>query len=192
MRLIQTMTIILVATAVTVVAQAQSAAPRDINDLVGRKMKNVKDDLRNRGYVRIEKTKAGNRNYQQWWNARTSTCGTLQVQNGQIKTIAEAPAFDCNQDDDDWNSSSRGERSSTAFYANGDSSHRSHHHSSQQHYNTNKEEDEFERGYRDALHNHSYGNYNDSDAYRQGYDSGKEQRHHNTSYRQHSGNDNHG
>lgn len=192
MKLIRIMVIVLVAIAVPAVAQAQDPAPRDIEDLVGRQMKNVKDDLRSRGYVRIEKTKAGDRNYQQWWNARTSTCGMLQVQNGRIKTIVRAPAFDCNQDDDDWNSGSRGERSSTAFYANGASSHRSHHHSNQQHYGTHFEEDEFERGYRDALHNHSYSNRNNTSAYSEGFRSGNAQRSHNTSYRQHSGQYNHG
>ena len=192
MRLMQNVTFVLITFAIAVVAQAQSDAPRDIEDLVGRQMKNVKDDLRGRGYVRIEKNKVGNRNYQQWWNSRTSTCGMLQVQNGRIKTIVEAPPFDCNQDDDNWNSNDRGKRSTTAFYANGSSSHRSHHHPNQRHYNNNYDEDEFERGYRDALHNHSYRNRDNSDAYRQGYSSGKEQRAHNTSYRQHSGHDDHG
>jgi hypothetical protein len=184
--------IALVSVAVAAVAQAQNAAPRDIGDLVGRQMKNVKDDLRNRGYVRIDRTKAGNGNYQQWWNSRTSKCGTLHVQNGRVSSIVEAPPFDCNQDDENRNSNDRGKRSSTAFYANGSSSHRSHHHSEQRHYSENYEEDEFERGYRDALHSQSFRNFNDSDAYLAGYRSGKDQRGHNTSYRQHSGSDEYG
>ena len=167
-------------------AVAQSPAPRDIDDLVGRKMKNAKSELRNRGYVRIEKTRAGDRNYQQWWNDRTSTCGMLQVQDGRIRTIVEAPAFDCNQDDDNWNQSSGRNQSSTPFYADGSAAHRSHHHSNGQHSGSRFDEDEFERGHRDALHNHHYDNYNGTDAYNAGFESGADQRHHNTSYRQQS------
>jgi hypothetical protein len=61
--------------------------------------------------------------------------------------------------------------------------HKSHHHDDNKHHNDDYNEAEFERGHRDALYNHSYHNYNDTDAYSDGYESGTRQRHDESSYR---------
>ena len=62
--------------------------------------------------------------------------------------------------------------------------HNSEHHDDETHYDDRHDEEEFERGHRDGLYNHSFNNYNRTDTYIQGYNSGVDQREHDSAYRQ--------
>ena len=54
-------------------------------------------------------------------------------------------------------------------------SHKSHHHKDREH-ESDDHAREFERGYRDGLHNASYHNYNRDDSYARGYEAGVDER----------------
>ena len=174
---------------------ASASVPRDIEDQVGRKARNADPALQRHGYVHIETQKSGNHSsYGQWWNPSRRQCLTVHYEHGRVKHISEAPAFDCNQqshhlahDDDDDTKKVALAIGAAALVGAIAMSHKSHHHDDDKHYDNDSNELEFERGHRDAVHNHSYDNYNDTHAYTDCYNSGVEQRDHDTSYRHHSG-----
>lgn len=171
-----------------------SAAPRDVQDLMGKQAKRADPQLQSRGYVHIQSQKAGSHlTYGMWWSPSKRECLTVKYQHGKITAITESPAMDCNQQKhhtshDDDNAATAAAVVGIAALAGAIAmSHKSHHHDDDTHNNDDSYEVDFERGHRDGLHSRTYDNHNRTDAYRDGYQSGVEQRDHDTSYREHSG-----
>jgi hypothetical protein len=165
--------------------------PSDVRDLVGEKAKNADPRLQQRGYVHIDSTRTGSNNsYGMWWKPSSSTCINVGYEHGRVEGIRIAPAIDCNQHDY-FSSGGDDSGSNAAAIAIGAAaligvlamSHNSEHHDDQTHYGDRHNEEEFERGHRDGLYNHSFNNYNGTDAYVKGYNSGAAQREHASAYR---------
>ncbi len=185
--------------AAVVVASVSMAAgastPGDVRDLVGARASSGESALQARGYVHIDTKKYGDRAYGQWWNPSRKECLSVATVNGRYDSITSAPSIDCNQHGNDHHKDDDGNDAAAAALAVGAvaligavaASHKSHHHNDNRHSNDSYKEREFERGHKDGLYNHSYGNYNNSESYSDGYRSGVEQRDHNSSYRHHSG-----
>jgi hypothetical protein len=172
-------------------AGVSADVPGDVRDLVGKKARNADPRLQQRGYVHINSQKTGGHNsYGMWWQPSSRTCLNVGYEHGRVESIRTAPPVDCNQHDY-YSSSGDDDDSSGAALAIGAvallgvlaMSHDSEHHEDQAHYDDRYNEEEFERGHRDGLYNHSFSNYNNTDAYGQGYRSGADQREHNSSYR---------
>ncbi len=179
-------------------ATAVSAStPRDLNDLVGEKASHADPQIQRRGYVHIDTQRGGkNNSWGMWWSPSHRECATVAYEHGRVKAITSSPPADCNQDayhtsysdnDEDNAAGAALAIGAVALIAALSSSHKSHNHDDGQHYSDQDSEQEFERGYRDGLHNHHYDNFNGASSYSDGYNSGVEQRDHNTSYREHSG-----
>lgn len=175
----------------------QAQTPRDVNDLVGVRASGGETQLRDRGYVYIDASRAADRSYTMWWNPQTSTCITVATMDGRYHSIMDSPAADCNQYHvEGHNHTSTGEAVAGAAVAIGAIAligaltHRSHHHEDESHSDDEEYEREYERGHRDGLYHRSYDRHNDTPGYIAGYRSGAEQRDHDTSYRYHSGTNN--
>lgn len=174
--------------------------PSNVSDLVGVRASSGDSALSSRGYVHIETQKHGGGSYSQWWNPSLKSCLSVKTRDGRLQTINSAPASDCNQNphhhkDDDDNSDAAAAAlaiGAVALIGAVAASHKSHHHDDGKHYDDRNQDEEFERGYSDGKHHHTFANYNNSDAYSRGYDAGIQQRNDNTSYRHHSGQHDHG
>ena len=172
-----------------------ASVPGDVEDLVGKRARNADPALQRHGYVHIETQKSGNHtSYGHWWSYSRKQCLEVQYGHGKVRSIRDVSTYDCNQrphhlehEDSDTAKSAAIAVGAAALIGAIAIAHKSNHHDEGNHYDDNNYELEFERGHRDALHNHSYDNYNETRAYTNGYDSGVEQRTHDTSYRQHSG-----
>lgn len=173
---------------------AVSAAPRDVQDLMGKQAKHADPQFQSRGYVHIQSQKGGSHlTYGNWWSPSKRECLTVKYQHGKITAITESPYVDCNQQKH--HASGGDDKAATAAAVIGVAalagaiamSHKSHHHDDGTHNTDDSYEVDFERGHRDGLHSRTYDNYDQTDAYRNGYQSGVEQRDHDTSYREHSG-----
>lgn len=150
---------------------------RDLQDIVGERGSYAEMDLEKRGYVHIKTNKSGYDVYSNWWNQSKKKCVSYHLVDGTVRSVTDAPPFDCN-------------KSSNAGYSHGNSyGHSSYNHSNNSHYDNGDQDMAFERGHNDALHNKSYhniyGDQNLKSAYSNGYNSGVNQRSSNTSY--HSG-----
>jgi len=151
---------------------------RDLQDIVGERGSYAEMDLEKRGYVHIRTTKSGYSVYSNWWSPSKKKCVTYRLADGNVRSVSDAPPFDCN-------------KSSGAGYSHGVSNnHSSQHHSNNSHYSNSVQDMAFERGHNDGLYNKAYHNiFSDQNlktAYSNGYGSGVGQRSSNTSY--HSGN----
>ena len=151
---------------------------RDLQDIVGERGSYAEMDLEKRGYVHIRTTKSGYSVYSNWWSPSKKKCVTYRLADGNVRSVSDAPPFDCN-------------KSSGAGYSHGVSNnHSSQHHSNNSHYSNSDQDMAFERGHNDGLYNKAYHNiFSDQNlktAYSNGYGSGVGQRSSNTSY--HSGN----
>jgi len=169
---------------------ASADTPRDLRDLVGEKAKKADPQLQRRGYIHIESEKTGSHNsYAMWWSPSMSTCVSVDYEHGRVDDIRRYPPMDCNQhgyfsdDDDDDSKAAALAVGAAALIGVLAVSHNSRHHDDDTHYDDQYSEEEFERGYRDGLYNHSYDNFNDTQSYSKGYQSGNRQRDHNSAYR---------
>lgn len=176
-----------------------SAAPRDVQDLMGKKAKHADPQLQSRGYVHIQSQKGGSHlTYGMWWSPSKRECLTVKYQHGKITAITNSPPVDCNQQghhashDDNKAAAAAAVIGVAALAGAIAMSHKSHHHDDDRHNSNDSYEVDFERGHRDGLHSRTYDNHNQTDAYRNGYQSGVDQRDHDTSYREHSGRYDHG
>lgn len=163
-------------------AYGQSRA-QGLQDLIGAKGSSAESELQNRGYVHIKTAKSNYDIYSYWWNYTNKKCVSYHMADGRVLSIVNSMPYDCNK-----SSSNNGNNNGYNSY-----SHQAHHHADNNysHYNDNNQENAYERGFNDGLHNKSYHNiYNDSNqksSYSKGYGSGIGQRNNNTSYHSGSG-----
>jgi hypothetical protein len=118
----------------------------------------------------------GSAKYNYWWNRDRKDCVMVTTRDGRISSITDASAGDCNQ------KSGGNDAATVAAVAGGAAllgallSHKSGHHDDGQHYTDSQKEADYERGYRDGLHNSSYRNNGNNESYSSGYQNGVDQR----------------
>lgn len=121
--------------------------------------------------------------YSYWWSSRNKNCVRVEAYDYQVVNVADVKDRDCGH-------SGGGDAAAALGVVAGAAilgtllSHKSHHHKDNDHANQD-EAREFERGYRDGLHNAPYHNYNRNDSYSRGYEAGVDERRANL--RHHSG-----
>jgi hypothetical protein len=77
---------------------AVSAAPHNVQDLVGMKAKNADPQLQSRGYTRVGSDRSDkNHSWGMWWNPSSRQCLTVAYARGKVENITDSPEFDCNQ-----------------------------------------------------------------------------------------------
>jgi hypothetical protein len=162
--------------ALTPIAAAAKSA-NELRDLVGAKAGNAEGDLESRGWTMITGHKGSNSAYNYWWNRDRKDCVMVTTRDGRYASITDASAGDCNQ-----KSSGGNDAATVAAVAGGAAllaallSHKSGHHDDGQHSNDSQKEADYERGYRDGLHNSAWRNDSRSESYGTGYQAGVDQR----------------
>lgn len=158
-----------------VAAAAKSA--NDLRDLVGARAGSAEGDLESRGWTMITGHSGGNAKYNYWWNRDRKECVSVTTRDGRFSSITDTSAGDCNQKSGGGNDAAK-----VAAAAGGAAlliallSHKSGHHDDGQHYTDSQKEADYERGYRDGLHNSSYRNNGNNESYSSGYQNGVDQR----------------
>jgi hypothetical protein len=158
-----------------IAATAKSAS--NLSDLVGARAGQAEGDLESRGWTLITGHKGGSASYNYWWNRDRKDCVMVTTRDGRYSSITDTSASDCNQ-----KSGGGNDAATVAAVAGGAAllaallSHKSGHHDNGQHYDDSQKEAEYERGYKDGLHNSAYRNNNGNDSYSSGYQNGVDQR----------------
>jgi hypothetical protein len=158
-----------------VAAAAKSAS--SLSDLVGARAGQAEGDLESRGWTLITGHKSNTAVYNYWWNRDRKDCVMVTTRDGRYSSITDTTAGDCNQ-----KSGGSNDAATVAAVAGGAAllaallSHKSGHHDDGQHMTDSQKEAEYERGYRDGLHNSSYRNNTNNDSYSSGYQNGVNQR----------------
>lgn len=168
----------LIAVAATPALATKADQLVDINGAHGR---DAESELQSRGFshVSTHKSDSGFVN-SYWWNEKDDNCVTVEVYDGRVMTINDAPDQDCGHH--------KGSAGAIAGAAVGAAllgallTHKSHHHDDDKHHESAADEAQFDRGYTDGLHNASYHNYDRSDAYSNGYTAGVDEREANLSH----------
>ena len=147
---------------------------RQLTDLNGARASSAESALQSRGFrhVSTHKSTSGYVN-SYWWDESDDDCVTVEVYDGRVMTISDATDQDCGHH--------KGSDAAVAVGAVAGAallgalfSHKSHHREDRDY---DKDQGvEFERGYRDGLHNASYHNYNRDEAYSHGYQQGADER----------------
>jgi hypothetical protein len=160
-----------------VAATAKSAS--NLNDLVGAKAAGAESDMQSRGWVLTDGHKGSNAAYTYWWNSSRKDCVMVTTRDGRYAAISDVTPGDCNQKSGGSNTGAAvGAVAAGALIAAliASSSHKSGNHDDGQHYSDSQKEADYERGYRDGLHNSPYRASGDRDSYSSGYNNGVEQR----------------
>lgn len=155
----------------------------DINGSLGR---DAESTLEARGFTHV----STNKNtmgyvYSYWWDEGDDDCVQVEVYNGRVETISDASDQDCGHH--------KGDAAAAVGVVAGAAilgallSHKSHHHDDGNHHSDQQAEQDYERGYKDGLHNASYHNYDRSDAYSSGYTAGVDERKANLSHHHNRG-----
>ena len=160
-----------------VAAAAKSAS--SLNDLVGAKAAGAESDMESRGWVVTDGHKGNNAAYTYWWNPGRKDCVMVTTRDGRYAAISDVTPGDCNQKSGGSSAGAAvGAVAAGALIAAliASSSHKSGNHDNGQHYSDSQKEADYERGYRDGLHNSPYRASGDRDSYSSGYNNGVEQR----------------
>ena len=174
---------ILVATGIAGPALAQSAS--DLTDINGALGRDAEPALQNRGFAHVS-TNSNSMGYvySYWWNESADNCVQVEVYDGRVETITDASDQDCGHHEGSTAAAVVGVAAGAAILG-ALLSHKSHHHEDDTHHAEAANEQAFERGYTDGLHNASYHNRDRNDAYASGYSAGVDER--NANLRHHSG-----
>lgn len=166
-------------TATPVLASYQETSSRTMRDIIGRDSDDATRMIKDRGYSYVEGTHDQYSNkHTYWWNDRQDNCLHVTSYRGNVVDAADAKDKDCNQGGGGDRAAVVGAIAGVALL--GALLHKKHH-------KKGKEYDEqgtleFERGFRDGLHNAQYHNYSRTEAYTEGYQAGVEQRRVNLSH----------
>lgn len=166
-----------------------------LQDLIGSNGASVEAGMNQRGYTLTHSSDDDPWTYDYWWSGSAKRCVVVMMNNNRAETVTDATPSDCNQRVTSGGSGSNnnaagavvGVAAAAAIIGAIALSHKSHHHDNDRHYDDANQDAEFERGYRDGLHNSSYHNYSNTDQYRKGYERGVDQRGNETSYSSGSG-----
>lgn len=150
-----------------------------LRHLVGQNYGTVYSEMRDRGFVHIEDhTDSYKNTHTYWWNNERDDCVHIAVYRGNVVDLDDAKDKDCNKGGGGDAAAAVGVVAGVALLGAL---------LSKKHHKKGKEYDEqgtaeFERGFRDGLHNAQYHNYGRTDAYSEGYEAGVEQRDANLSH----------
>lgn len=156
---------------------------RNLSFINGKSAQEGERDLRNRGFRHVTgHRKTGGFVYSYWWDEKDDDCVVVEVasRSNRIMSVNDAKDQDCGHHD----GISGGEAAAIgvgaallgALIAGGKS-----HHKDGQDYDE-RQTSQFDRGYRDGLHNAPYHNNSRSDAYSHGYEEGSNERFANLQY----------
>lgn len=167
--------LVFMAVAGLVVTPAMARDAAQMRDIIGRDSDDATRMIKDRGYTYIEGNHDQYRNkHTYWWNDRRDSCIHVISYRSEIRNVADAEDKDCNQGGGGGGNAAAvvGVLAGAALL--GALLHKKHHKKGKEY---NEEQTiEFERGFRDGLHNAPYHNYNRDDAYSDGYTAGNEQR----------------
>lgn len=167
--------LVCLATAGMVISPAMARDAAQMRDIIGDDSDDATRTIKDRGFTYIE----GNHDKYQnkhtyWWNDRSDNCIHVISYRGEIRNVADAKDKDCNQGGGGGNTAAAVIGVAAGAALLGALLHKKHHKKDKE-YN-DEQTIEFERGFRDGLHNAAYHNYNRDDAYADGYTAGHEQR----------------
>ncbi|WP_369025832.1 hypothetical protein [Qipengyuania sp. RANM35] len=149
----------------------------------GNYAKEAEGMLRDRGFSHVSTNKNSmGYIYSYWWDGSDKNCVVVETYNGQVMTINDASDQDCGHHKGGGDAAAAVGVVAGAAILGALLSHKSNHHENKQHYTDYAQEQQYERGYNDGLHNVAYHNYDRSDSYSSGYQAGVQQRQANTSY----------
>lgn len=162
----------LVSLAATPVLAEKANQLVDINGSYGR---DAEGALQSRGFSHVSTHKNDmGYIYSYWWDEGDDDCVQVELYDGRVETITDASDQDCGHH--------KGSAGAAIGVAAGAAilgallSHKSHHHDDDKHHDDREAEAQYERGYKDGLHNAAYHNYDRSDAYSSGYTAGVDER----------------
>lgn len=165
-----------------------------LQNLVGSNGASVEAGMNQRGYTLTHSSDDDPWTYDYWWSPGAKRCVVVMMNNNRAETVTDATPSDCNQRAMSGGGGSNnaagavvGAAAAAAIIGAIALSHKSHHHDNDRHYDDANQDADFERGYRDGLHNSSYHNYSNTDQYKKGYERGVDQRGNETSYSSGSG-----
>ena len=121
--------------------------------------------------------------YSYWWHSGNKNCVRVEENRGDVMMVVDVKDQDCGHSGGGGAAAAVGIAAGAAILG-ALLSHKSHHHEDKQH-ESDEAAQEFERGYRDGLHNAAYHNYNRNDSYARGYEAGVDER--NANLRHHKG-----
>jgi hypothetical protein len=161
---------------VPIAAAAKSAST--LNDLVGAKPAGAETAMESRGWVLTDGHKGQNAAYTYWWSGSRKNCVMVTTRDGRYAAIADVAPADCNQKSGGNSDAAVGAVAAGVAIAAiiAAASHKSGNHDNGQHYSDSQKEADYERGYRDGLHNSPYRASGDKNSYSSGYDNGVDQR----------------
>lgn len=156
-----------------------------LGDLVNARASSGENQLESRGYHLTHVSKGFNQFWGYWWNPRSKSCVQVVTNDGRFRAIKDTNPRDCYQKEvvKKNDNTKRNAAIGIGVVAAGiigaiALSHKSHHHEKNggNHHNDANKEAEYERGYRDGLHNGNYHNYSNTNDYKYGYQAGVKQR----------------
>jgi len=75
-----------------------SAAPRDVDDLLGTRASSGDDELEDRGYRYRREMRVRDTVISYWWNSRRGACIAVTTEDGRYEAIKEQPESMCGED----------------------------------------------------------------------------------------------
>lgn len=153
-----------------VAAQEPVRALRDVENL---RTDDASARLSQRGFVR----QSGSGEYQNWWNNEQQQCLSVRNVGGRVASVVSAPSIDCGHSRPDGHTDAKAAAAigAAAILAVAVLAHKSHHHDDKEHSDSAREEADYERGYRDALHGYA-SEEGANGAYSDGYGAGLRER----------------
>lgn len=157
-----------------------------LSDLVGARGSSGEMELERQGFTYVDGHSGKKYVHSYWWHHKDKNCVEVKTANGRYAAIVDAPNSDCHQKNSGGSGAAVAGAAVGAVLLAALLTHKSSHHEDGKHHADSFQDEQFERGYNDGLHNVAYHNYDKTDYYSRGYESGVAQRSRNTGY--HSGN----
>lgn len=164
---------------------AWAQTPNDLSDLVDARGRDAESQMEGRGYVSHHTSKSDDAAYTYWWNSRDKRCVRVRTRDGRYEQIKTVGNSDCGQRDNSGSKAAAVAVGAAALLGLAALVSKSHHREDRD--LDERQTAQFERGYRDGLHNQPFHNYENSNEYSDGYTKGVDQRRQETSYRSDSG-----
>jgi hypothetical protein len=165
---IKRITVINVAASMTLSSNRPWAqTPNDLSDLVDAHGRDAESQMEGHGYVSHHTSKSSDAAYTHWWNSRDKRCVRVRARDGRYEQIKTVGNSDCDQRDNSGSKAAAVAVGAAALLGLAVLASRSHHREDRD--LDERQTAQFERGYRDVLHNQPFHNYEKSNEYSDGY-----------------------
>lgn len=163
--------------------------PANVEDIVYQDAGWGSQQLRARGYTMISSDWHNGKNVEYWWANGPNVCLKAKEANNKYESLSTTSSTDCNQyhEEATKNDNAAGIAVAAAAILGIAVLASQSHQRSDKHNSDANSTAEFDRGYRDGLHQKGYHNYNKTDAYSDGYSEGQIQRDDETRHHSNSG-----